>query len=130
MSYIPKYILKRMFPKDCVKEIEGGVEINMINVISPLSIDDGIPDDAENHIDFILDGNVIDAELKKKITFTIEDKTYTVANAKEFEGVVIPVGGSIKIFLPVDCKSGEEHEFDITIQTDNPFHIKVKRTVQ
>ena len=130
MSYIPKYILKRMFPKDCIKTVEGGAEINMINVISPLSIDDGIPENAENHIGFILDGKVIGPELKKKITFTIGDKTFSVANAKEFEGVVIPVGGAIKIFLPTDVKTGEEHEFDITIQTDTPFHIKVKRIIQ
>lgn len=130
MSYIPKYILKRMFPKDCVKKVEGGVKINMVNVISPLSIDDGIPDNAEEHIDVMIDGEIIGPEKKKEMTISVDDKTYSVDKAKEFEGVVIPVGGQVEVFLPVDLSAGDKHQFDITIQTDNPFHIKVDRKVQ
>ena len=83
MSYIPKYILKRMFPKDCVKKVEGGVKINMVNVISPLSIDDGIPDNAEEHIDVMIDGEIIGPEKKKEMTISVDDKTYSVDKAKE-----------------------------------------------
>ncbi|MHA1820680.1 MAG: hypothetical protein ACTSU2_05830 [Promethearchaeota archaeon] len=129
MSYIPKYILKRMFPKDCVKKVDNGVEIKMINVISPLSIDEGIPDDPWNYIDAIIDGKPLDEDKKKKITLKFEGKEYVVEKAKEFEGVVIPVGGSVIIFIPIELSQGEEHDFDITIKTDNPFHIKIKRAV-
>jgi hypothetical protein len=130
MSYIPKYILKRMFPKDCVKAADNGVTVSMVNVISPLSIDDGIPDDAENHVDVNIDGKALDAETKKKLSFTIDGTTYTIAKAIDFQGVVIPVGGKIEVFLPgSDLKAGEEHEFEIIIKTDNPFQLKFKRTI-
>ena len=132
MSYIPKYILKRMFPKDAVKKVEGGgVEITMVNVISPLSVDE-VPEDVENYIDGAIDGKAIDkAAMKEKLRFTVNDeKTFTYANAQEFAGYVIPVGGKIKIFLPVtDIEAGEEHEFEIKIATDNPFELSFKRTV-
>ncbi len=131
MSYIPKYILKRMFKKDCVKKVEDGVEIEMINVISPLSIEDGIPEDPWNSVDIRVDGKNLDVEAKKQATISVEDNTYSVAKAKEFEGVVIPVGEKVKLFLPVEgIEAGEEHEFEVVIQTDNPFQIKVKREVQ
>jgi hypothetical protein len=39
MSYIPKYILKRMLPADCVKSIEDGIEITFLNVLSPITIE-------------------------------------------------------------------------------------------
>jgi hypothetical protein len=129
MSFIPKYILKRMFPDGCAKVVSGGVEITMVNVLSPLGIDDGIPESAENHIDVSIDGKPLNAELKKQITLTVEGKTFSVSKAKEFQGVIIPVGGTIKVFLPVEVEPGKEHDFDITIKTDNPFHIKVAKIV-
>lgn len=129
MSFIPKYILKRMFPDGCAKIVPNGVEITMVNVISPLGIDDGVPESAENHIDVVIDGKPLDTESKKKITLTLEGKTYSVSKAKEFQGVIIPVGGTVKVFLPVQLEAGKEHDFDITIKTDNPFHIKVAKIV-
>ena len=132
MSYIPKYILKRMVPKDAVKKVENGIEIHMVNVISPLSIDDGIPDDAENHVNFKVNGEDLSPELKKQITFTLEGgDSYSIENAKEFEGVVIPVGGKLVISAPVtNVEAGETHEFEVVIHTDNPFQVKIKREVQ
>jgi hypothetical protein len=129
MSFIPKYILKRMFPDGCAKNITGGVEITMVNVISPLGIDDGVPESAENHIDVLIDGKPLGPDLKKKITLTVEGKTYMISKAKEFQGVIIPVGGMVKVFLPIALEKGKEHDFDITIKTDNPFHIKVAKVV-
>jgi hypothetical protein len=120
-----------MFPKDAVKAVKGGLEVKMINVISPLSIDEGIPESGvENLVNFIVDGKDLDPELKKQISFTIEDQTFTVAKAKEFEGVVIPVGGHVRAFLPATgYNAGEEHEFELIIQTDNPFQLKFKRII-
>ncbi|MBD3186580.1 hypothetical protein GF325_07125 [Candidatus Bathyarchaeota archaeon] len=131
MSYIPKYIMKRMFPKDAVKKINGGLEITMINVISPLSVDE-VPDDVENYIEASIDGKPVDKEaLKENLKITVdEDKSFTYKNAKEFAGYVIPVGGKIKIFVPVeDIEPGKEHEFEIIIKTDNPFQLSFTRKV-
>jgi hypothetical protein len=138
MSYIPKYILKRMVPADAFKIVSGGLEITAINVISPLSVD-SIPDgiNIEEYIDFSIDGTKIPNADKPKCSLSIGEgsdvKTFFVTNQsiKGFEGMVIPVGGKMKIFLPVtNVKSGEEHEFEILIKTDNPFNIKVTRTIQ
>ena len=38
MTYLPKYILKRMFPQDCLALTRNGFEIAIMNVISPLDI--------------------------------------------------------------------------------------------
>ena len=119
-----------MFPPNCVKIVDNGVEIEMINVISPLSIDDGVPESAENYLKVSVDDKELSAEQKKQIKFIVGDQTFLVTKAKEFEGVVIPVGGSVKVFLPVTgLKVGEEHEFEVIIQTNNPFQLKFSRPI-
>lgn len=78
MSYIPKYILKRMFAKDAVKKVAGGLEITMTSVISPFSVDE-LPEDAENYIEALIDGKPIKKEkMKKPMKMTIngEKKSY------------------------------------------------------
>ena len=130
MSYIPKYILKRMFASDAVKTVPGGIEITMTNVISPLSVDE-VPDDVENYIEFTVDGKPLEAAKKKDIRFSFGEKSFSIENAKEFAGVVIPVGEKITFFAPVSgLEPGTEHEIGITIKTDNPFQLAVSRVVQ
>jgi hypothetical protein len=135
MSYIPKYIIKRMVPADAIKLVAGGLELNAINVISPLSVD-GIPENINivDYVDFKIDGTSVAADIKKGIKFTVGEgtaaKTFTMDKIREFEGVVIPVGGKMKIFVPnKTLKKGEEHTFDVVIKTDNPFNITVTRTI-
>jgi hypothetical protein len=134
MSYIPKYILKRMFPADSVKLVEGGLEISMLNVISPLSVE-GIPaTGVEDYVEFSIDGKPLDNAAKAKMKLTIGEgadlKSYTLAEAQKFDGVVVPVGGKMKIFVPASgLKVGEEHEFDLLVKTQNPFQLQVKRTI-
>lgn len=130
MSYVPKYILKRMLPKNCVKKVDNGINIEFLNVISPITIEE-IPDNALDYLEVNIDGNAVDAAVKEKIEIGFEEEKATIENLKDFIGRTIPVGGKLNIFIPVtDLNSGEEHEFDITIKSDNPFNIKVKRTVQ
>ena len=127
MSYIPKYILKRMLPKDCVKAIEGGIEISLLNVISPITIEE-IPDNAVEYLDVIIDGNAVGTDVKEKLEIDVEGETVTLANLKNFVGRTLPVGGKMIVKIPLSgLNSGEEHEFNITIKTDNPFNIKAKR---
>lgn len=129
MSYIPKYILKRMFSKDAVKKVEGGVTITLTNVISPLSVDE-VPEDVENYIELSVDGKKLDDEKKKQFKIILEDGTeYNIDNAQEFAGKVIPVGSKVSVFAPLNVNAGEEHEFGVLIKTDNPFELSVKREV-
>jgi len=134
MSYIPKYILKRMFPADSVKIIKDGLEISMLNVISPLSVD-GIPaTGVEEYIEFKVDGKPLDKAAKAKMMLTIgegaETKSCTVADAHKFDGVVVPVGGKMRIFVPVTAvKAGEEHDFELMVKTEHPFNVQFRRMV-
>jgi hypothetical protein len=134
MSYIPKYILKRMIPADAVKAIDGGLQFNMVNVISPLSVE-GIPESGiEQYVEFWIDGNKISDEQKLNTTLTIGEEsarqTYTLKEARKFDSVVVPVGGKMTIFFPgVNVKPGEEHEFELLVKTEHPFNLKVSRTV-
>ncbi|MHA1733766.1 MAG: hypothetical protein ACTSU5_17605 [Promethearchaeota archaeon] len=134
MSYIPKYILKRMVPMDAVKAEEGGVVITFINVISPLTIDD-IPEDI-NPLDYLevkVDGEDIPKEdlAKLKIEAPDEGISLTMDNFKDALGKTLPVGGKLFIHFPTDkLKAGETHDVEINIKTDNPISIKLTRTVQ
>lgn len=129
MSYIPKYILKRMLPKDCVKATDDGIEITFLNVISPITIEE-IPDDAIDYLVVSVDGNEITDDQKNGIQIEMDGELATIDNIKNYIGRTIPVGGKLKINVPVKLAAGEKHDFDITIKTDNPFNIKVSRKVQ
>ena len=133
MSYIPKYILKRMLPPDCVKEVKGGIEISVINVLSPLSIDE-IPADYKNYLDYlelVVDGKPVPNEKKAGIKIVYNDKSYGMDNLTEAIGQTIPVGGSLKLFAPLDwLKKGEKHQIDINVKLDNPISIQIEREIQ
>ncbi|MFX0100215.1 MAG: hypothetical protein ACFFCS_11590 [Candidatus Hodarchaeota archaeon] len=132
MSYIPKYILRRMFPKDCIKKVEGGIEVVFINIIAPMKIED-LPDDFFDHYDVIIDGKSVPKELKEKAKITLNDKEYTKDNVKELEGQTVPVGGQIKVYAPVDIAEigidpDVEHDIELKITiTENVVSYKIKR---
>jgi hypothetical protein len=129
MSYIPKYILKRMLPKDCVKAVDGGAEINLVNVISPISIDE-LPENVIDYLEVKIDGVAISDDQKKGIKLSFGGKTFEMASIGDLVGETIPVGEKAVLYCPCDVKAGEEREIDVTIKTDNPMNIKVKRIIQ
>jgi hypothetical protein len=123
MSYMPKYILKRVFPADCIKLKDNGVEFTFNNVLAPMQIEK-IPE-GEAYLarySIKVDGVNIPIEIMKKAKVTVNGKTYASTNIKALEGQVIPAGGKIVIFAPVTefagkkLKKGEEHEFFISIK--------------
>lgn len=136
MSYIPKYILKRMIPVDALKAVDGGAELTFINVISPLTLDE-IPADVtekiDEYVEITVDGTPLTKAEMEKISIRavaegLPEKSFTLANAKEIEGFTIPVGGKLFITVPSDkIKKGQTHEISVLIRTDNPFSFKVER---
>ncbi|MFX0103574.1 MAG: hypothetical protein ACFFCS_28690 [Candidatus Hodarchaeota archaeon] len=131
MSFIPKYILKRMCPKDCARAVEGGTELTLINVISPLSIDE-MPDDLENHFEVHVDGEPLSKDILEKCRITVNDKEYTLKNAKEFEKELIPVGGIVKAFAPLThLKPGEEHSVRLKLSLMGAdIDVEITRVIQ
>ncbi len=134
MSYIPKYILKRMIPKDAVKIDGDDVVIDATNVISPISIDE-IPDDVLNYLEVQVDGEVVlsgdKPELAKGLKLMFDEKAFTMDNIQDAVGETLPVGGKLKIIFPnsLGLAAGEEHTVEVLIKTDNPISIKVTRTI-
>lgn len=121
-----------MIPENAMKAVEGGVEVTIINVISPINIDD-IPENIDplEYLEVKIDGEIQPRDQLQRLVVTLGGRKYTWSNVLDARGETVPVGGELKIFFPTDkVKAGEEHEVDVTIKTDNPINIKVTRTVQ
>ena len=121
MSFIPKYIIRRLFPKDCVKLVEGGVEITFINILSPMKIEE-VPDDFFAQYTITIDGESVPKDMMEQVKITINEKVYTKDNVNDLAGEIVPVGGVIKIFAPFTeiagkkAEKGNEHEFFMHIK--------------
>ncbi|MHA1732833.1 MAG: hypothetical protein ACTSU5_12880 [Promethearchaeota archaeon] len=126
MSYIPKYILKRMVPMDAVKATDNGFVIEVTNVISPLSVDE-IPDDLSNLISFKVDGKELPVE---KFKLKHEDTVVDIMNPQSALGVTVPVGGKIEIIYEGGKLEPGTHEFEVNIQADSPVSIKLERELK
>ncbi len=128
-EYIPKYIVKRIFTPDCIKKIESGVEITMVNVISPITAKD-LPDDVSEFVKVKIDGKPVPDETIRSLVVTVNGVKYSAKNLKELNGQTLPVGGRLMFFIPFEgIKSGEEHEFDQDVKMTN-FQFKMSRIVQ
>ncbi len=134
MSYIPKYILKRMVPDNAVKIVANNIEITIVNVISPLTIEDIPEGDLSQYVDIALDGKWYEGQAKQdfvsKIELRYEDKAVTLKNVRQFSGLTLPVGAQIKLVTPnPGWKAGETHSVTVKINLDNPVEITAERKV-
>lgn len=128
-EYIPKYILKRIFPTDCLKKVQGGVEVTMINVMSPIKTKD-LPADVSKFISVKIDGKPVPETIISGLVITDSDgKKYDSKNLKALSNQVLPVGGKWKFYIPYpDVKVGEEHEIAIDVK-ETKFHFILQRAV-
>jgi len=106
MSYVPKYILKRIVPMDAVAnyDLDGDgtadhVGVKYVNVISPMQIPADIdPSYLLSQLKGIwLDGEKIENVESGLIIY--EGKRYAIDNIQEAAGQTIPVGGSFLIMI-------------------------------
>lgn len=120
-----------MLPEKCVKGVEnGGIEITMVNVISPLTIDE-VPDNVLDYVEAKIDGKIVPKDIMARLKIEFEDQVFTLSNAKTALGKTLPVGGTLKITVPdLGLKVGEEHEINVIIKTNNPIDIKASRVIQ
>ena len=118
-----------MFPLDCVKRVEGGIELTMVNVISPIAAKE-LPDDVSEFISTKIDGNEIPSEVFRGLVVTINGNKYDSSNLKELNGQVLPVGGTMTFFIPYEgIEAGEEHELALDIK-ETKFQFTFSRVVQ
>jgi hypothetical protein len=134
MSYIPKYIIKRLIPEDAVKVDGELLKIKMVNVISPISIDE-VPDDVLNYLEVKVDDEVVlDAtktDMAAGMKLIWNDQEFTLENIKDAQGQTLPVGGELIVCLPnPGLEVGSTHKFAVTIKTDNPINVEFEREVK
>ncbi len=152
MSYIPKYIIKRMFPRDtCLQLVkfkgEDYVRLEMLNVISPISVpappyDLGnlnLPADVGKFIKIAISG--INVPVTPEIflnDFSLwsqgKQHTWDSVMKGSAAGVNIPVGGKLvalirKKAFPKEVQAkmvdGAETEVKVDVTVDNPMSIAV-----
>ncbi len=108
MSYVPKYIIKRIVPPDALAnyDLNGDkkadhVGCKYVNVLSPMAIPPDIdPEFLLKQLKGIwLDGKKVEGIREGAVIF--EGKKYSLNNIKEAAGKTIPVGGVLLILIPV-----------------------------
>ena len=129
MDYIPKYIIKRMIKPDGVKKVEGGVEIQIVNIVSAIEITDQVPDNALDYVNADLDGKPVPKDVIANVKIRFEDGEFLITDTRKAKGKILPVGGVLRIFVPVELKVGEEHTFEIKLKEETRFNIQVTRTI-
>ncbi len=121
MSYVPKYILKRMFPKDkslVLLSKTGGaathVRLTMTNVMSAMSVPDRIelggitPSDIAKGISIKINGTEIPVTedlLTKGISLVHNGVEYNwddVINKNKAAGVTIAIGDKLALNIPLN----------------------------
>ena len=126
MSYVPKYVLKRMVAPDGLKAVEGGVQLTLVNVIMPIPLDQ-VPGEVLDFLTIKVNGKELTREEMAKIQIDWEGKKYTFMNIKD--ALTIPVGAQIKFFLPtLDVKVGQNVKIEILIPAVN-VNIEFERVV-
>ena len=155
MSFIPKYILKRMLPANSFftidKDGDGKAEaigFYIVNVISPLSLPAEIPStpeelvklagasDLNSLISVTLDGVDLGFDFNK-LELRYEDKSVKIGNLADAAGITIPVGGKV-VFIydypendyPAGITMIGEHELTLKYNlAGQSGDISVKREV-
>jgi hypothetical protein len=123
--------MKRMFPEDCAKQVEGGIEISMKNVISPIAAKD-LPEDVSDFINSFIDGEPVDKEVIQGLVVRIESNSYGAGNTpfSDLNDQTIPLGGTMTFFATLTGKEvGEEQEIIIDIR-ETKFNFQFSRVVQ
>ncbi len=145
MSYIPKYIIKRMFPKKkClgIAEYDGDtwVRLMMVNVISPIEVPEGeidlgdveLPEKVGDIIKIKVNGIDVPASeeiLRNDVLLFAEGKKLTwksIFEDHEAGGMMIPVGGTLKMLFR---KSAFPEEVQDLMKEGKEVEVNVKTTI-
>lgn len=118
-----------MFPQDCIKKVEGGIELTMVNVISPITAKD-LPENVADFISAKVDGNDIPGEIIQGLVVTVNGNKYDASSLKQLDGQTLPIGGTLTFFIPYeDIQAGDEHELSLDIK-ETKFQFTFSRVVQ
>ncbi len=99
MSYIPKYIVKRLIPEDAVKKTADGISISIVNIVSAIPAGQ-IPGDPVEFINIKVNGIEITPEEKQNVGLLVEDAQYTLPTLRDAGD--IPIGAKCTFTFPSD----------------------------
>jgi hypothetical protein len=154
MSYIPKYIIKRMFPKNkCLKVVQKDgkqfIQVQMVNILSPIEVPDNLKSEigdldlntAADNLKIAVNGKSIPVTIegvRNSVELWTQGKGYTldgILNENQAGGLTLPVGGKITLLIGTDMPgldfpslmSGPgDYEVAVEWTGDGPMNIKVK----
>lgn len=113
MSYVPKYILKRMIPEDGLKKVEGGVQLTMVNMITTIPVGEA-PGEIADLLEIKVNDEPLTREQITGIEVSWEDNKYTMENIRD--AGTIPVNVELKFFVPYpDVEVGQEVKIEIAV---------------
>ena len=134
MTYVPKYVLKRLIPPDSVK-LEGAVlKVKVVNILMPLPLSE-IPGNFLDILSVKLDGEVVlnrtMPDLYNKASIIHNNTTYALKDIKTINGGVMPVGDEFTIVFPNfrNFKVGETHKIEFNIDIASGVSIEFERTI-
>ncbi len=117
MSYVPKYILKRMIPEDALKKVGNNVELKMINLITTIPISQA-PGDIVDLLEVKVNDVALTRDEKLKIGIKWGDKSYTLDNIRDAGDV--PVNAELVFSVPNSSVAvGQEAKIEISVPQFN-----------
>ena len=120
-------MLKRLVPNDAAKIVPNGVEISVINVITPLPVSE-IPQDPVTFLTIELGGVALTTEEKQSIMVTVDNESLPLARLREYS--TIAVGAKMVFNFPTTkFKVGDEISVRIQVPLVN-VDLSFSRTLQ
>ncbi|OLS14581.1 MAG: hypothetical protein RBG13Loki_1772 [Promethearchaeota archaeon CR_4] len=132
MNSFPQYLLRRLIPPDAVRLVGGKIEVTVINVLMPVTIEHFPDEDFARYVDIVVDGVPLQGEQKRDFSYQLEahfeNNVINVTRAKEHDGLVIPLGGVVKLIAPNiwHWNVGETHTIYVRIYDDPPIEVTVE----
>jgi hypothetical protein len=126
MSYIPKYVMKRMVAENALKQVPGGVELTIVNQVATLPVD-AIPGNPATFFTVNLNGKQLPPADMARIVITVNGKAYPLPKIQE--ATEIQTGAILKFSFPLKgAKAGEELKIELHVPEINA-NVEIVRKI-
>lgn len=135
MSFIPKYIAKRLIPADAVKIENDKVKVKFVNVLAAISTEKS-PKNTKDFIEVKIDGQTLFSKTQQNLESGVllehKGKKYALNEIQQIGNGIIAAGDILNIFVPnvKNYKPGETHRIEFDLHIGKGFHLDVERIIQ
>lgn len=130
MSYIPKYVQKRMIPKDAIKKVGDHMTLTIINVITPLSASIAPTGQILDYLQVKVQGDQLTKEQLAAVEFETNGQKFTMG--KFADAGIIAVGQTVTFHFKSSktdaLKSGDMAHVEILVPEVN-VNINIEQAV-